>query len=148
MVLLLALRELDFHAKFTTMGVLKTRYYLSPEVPAPEKTLVSIIMIALLFVMYRFIRINFQNFLKGLKDREASAVNVALALLFAAGSKALDSNSASLHWFAALYHENPARSMQITEEVIELAVPLFILFGVYHLTKSYKQPESIQGCST
>jgi len=39
LVLLLGLRELDFHARFTTMGVFKTKYYLSPLVPAGRRRL-------------------------------------------------------------------------------------------------------------
>lgn len=138
MVLLLGLRELDFHSKFTTMGVLKSRYYLSPEVPVVEKTIVSVLMIALLIVAIRFLQLNYRKFLEGIKAREATAINAGLAIAIAVASKIMDSNSASMHWIAALYHDNPALSMQINEEVIELAVPLFFLLAVFHLTKNRK----------
>lgn len=135
LVLLLGLRELDFHSKFTTMGIFKSRYYLSPDVPQPEKGIVSILMILLIIVLIYFIRAHFPRFWNGLKKKECAAVNIGLALLFAIGSKGMDSISASLHWIAALYHENPARSMQINEEVIELAIPLFLLCALYHIAR-------------
>ncbi|WP_163338649.1 hypothetical protein [Desulfopila sp. IMCC35008] len=143
LVLLLGLRELDFHSKFTTMGIFKSRYYLSPDVPLPEKGIVSLLMILLVIVLVYFSRTHFPGFLDGLKKKESVAVNVGLALLFAIGSKGMDSISASLHWIAALYHENPARSMQINEEVIELAIPLFLLCAIYHLAGKRNVEKSI-----
>ncbi len=135
MVLLLCLRELDFHSRFTTMGIFKTRFYVSPEVPLPEKAIVSIVVLGLLAAVLVFIRQYWKNFFRGLQQKEASMIAVACGLSCAVCSKMLDSMS---HLFRPLcFWYNPAIMSRAIEETLELAIPLFFLVAIYY---SYKKP--------
>ena len=40
-IIMFGLRELDFHKKFTTMGIFKSKFYLSSQVPIIEKIIAS-----------------------------------------------------------------------------------------------------------
>lgn len=135
MVLLLGLRELDFHARFTTMGIFKTRYYISPEVPVGEKIIVSIIVIVIVVIAIRFLRQSGRKFLRTLRAGEIWAVCTALGIGFGIFSKILDSLAEPLRPVVALYHHNPPVSMHVTEELTELAIPLFFLLAAYHLSR-------------
>ena len=43
-VLLMGMRELDFHSRFTTMGVFKLRFFSSDTVPLSEKLIVTALL--------------------------------------------------------------------------------------------------------
>ena len=132
MVALLGLRELDYHSKFTTMGIMKTAYYISPKVPGTEKAIVSILVLIILCIAAHFVWTRWKSFLTALKAGDIAAVNLAMAIGFGIITKTLDSNSTSIRKVIALFHNDPRTSLRVVEETMELAIPLFILLAIYH----------------
>ncbi len=132
MVALLGLRELDFNSRFTSMGIFKTRYYISPEVPGTEKAIVSVLMLIILCIAVHFVWTRWHSFLTALKAGDSAAVNLAMAIGFGFITKILDSMSTSLRKVIALFHNDPRTSLRVVEESMELAIPLFILLAIYH----------------
>ena len=132
MVALLGLRELDLHSRFTTMGMMKTRYYISPEVPGTEKAIVSILVLIILCIVIHFVWTRWKSFLTALKAGDIAAVNLAMAIGFCIISKTLDNNSTSIRKVVALFHNDPRTWLRVVEETMELAIPLFILLAIYH----------------
>ena len=51
LIILFGLRELDFDKRFTTMGILKSKFYLSNSVPVTEK-LIGLLVIAILLYIF------------------------------------------------------------------------------------------------
>lgn len=140
MVVLLLLRELDMHARFTTMGVLKSRYYLSPDVPGDEKAVVSVVMIIILVIVLRFGWRNAPSFFRRLRSRHAPALAVAAALGTAVLSKTLDSLSGPIRQvLRPLYHDSKTY-LRVYEEIFELAIPLFILLALLYSAAPRKDP--------
>ncbi|MEE4312915.1 MAG: hypothetical protein V2J11_00350 [Desulfofustis sp.] len=136
MVALLLLRELDAHSRFTTMGVLKSRYYLSPDVPAGEKVVVSALMILILIVGLRFVWQSAPSFFRAVRRRQAAALAIAAAVGTAVVSKTLDSFSGPIrHVLRPLYHDSKTY-LRVYEEIFELAIPLFILLALLFFTAS------------
>ena len=131
-VLLLGLRELDFHARFTTMGVFKSRYYLSPEVPAGEKLIVSAIMVCLLVVVIRFLLRQYRPFIDALKEGREKAAVLALAIAAGILAKAMDSMSAPLRKVVGVIHSDPRTCLRVAEETVELAIPMLICLSIYY----------------
>lgn len=131
-ILLLGMREMDFHSKFTTMGVFKTRYYISPEVPMGEKAVVTIIMIGILYVAFRFVAANFKPFIFDLRNGRISSRMVAMAIGFGVVSKIFDSMSGPIRKVVAIFHSDPRTFLRGAEETLELAIPFFILLAIYH----------------
>ncbi len=137
MVLLLCLRELDFHSRFTTMGIFKTKFYVSPEVPLPEKAIVSIVVLGLLAAVLVFIRQYRKDFFRGLQKKDTSMIAVACGLGCAVLSKMLDSMS---HLFRPLFFwYNPAIMSRAIEETLELAIALFFLVAIYYFYKKHSR---------
>ncbi|MBE0583731.1 MAG: hypothetical protein IH612_08175 [Desulfofustis sp.] len=148
LVVLLLLRELDFHARFTTMGVLKSRYYLSPDVPAGEKTVVSVLMILILVVAGRFVWRNLPLFIHGLRHRQAAPLAVAAAIGMAVISKMLDSLSRPIrHLLEPLYHGSKTY-LRVYEEVFEMTIPLFILLAISFAVTNRRQSANHAGSGT
>lgn len=130
MVILLLLRELDVHARFTTMGVLKSRYYLSPDIPTDEKAVVSALMILILTVGLWFVWHSAPPLFRALRRRHAPALAVAAAIGTAVVSKTLDSLSGPIRFLLEpLYHDSKTY-LRVYEEIFELAIPLFILLAL------------------
>ncbi len=134
-VMLLGFRELDLHQEFTTMGILKSRYYISPDVPIVEKTISAIILILIVIITIKFIRTNFRSFIDGLKSGSAVAVHVAIGIGLMVFSKVWDGFAEPIRPLVRLFYNNPPVSMHITEEMAELAIPIFFLLTAYHYTK-------------
>ena len=133
MVALLGLRELDFHSRFTSMGVMKTEYYISPKVPGTEKAIVTFLVSIILCITIHFIWTRWRSFLTALKAGDVAAVNLAMAIGFCIITKTLDNNSTSIRKVIALFFDAPRYSLlRVVEETMELAIPLFILLAIYH----------------
>jgi len=133
MVALLGLRELDFHSRFTSMGVMKTVYYISPQVPGVEKAIVSALVLLILGVAVHFVWTRWRSFLAGLKAGDSAAISLGMAIGFGIISKTLDNNSTSIRKMIALFFGEPRYSLvRVVEETMELAIPLFILLAIYH----------------
>jgi len=132
LVLLLGLRELDFHARFTTMGVFKTKYYLSPLVPAGEKTIVSLLMVATLFIALRFVVANTGRFILALRQRQPAALALLAAFGYGLLGKGLDSLATPLERPIAWFSADPKLVLRTLEEFTELGVPLCILLALWY----------------
>ena len=133
MVALLGLRELDFHSRFTSMGIMKTEYYISPKVPGTEKAIVSALVLIILCIAIHFVWTRWTSFLTALKAGDTAAVNVALAIGFCIITKTIDNNSTFIRKTVAFFFTEPRYSFtRVVEETMELAIPLFILLAIYH----------------
>lgn len=125
-ILLLGLRELDFHARFTTMGMFKSRFFISPEVPVVEKTIVSLFIITLLLYAIIYFRRTWPEFKQAIRARRPWAISVLCAVGCVVLSKLLDGNSALFEIFQALVADTKILA-KTTEECLELFIPLFFL---------------------
>lgn len=134
-VLALALREADFHDRFTTMGIFKTRFYVSSEVPFSEKIIVSVIVLSLFAAVLLYIKTYGPQFMQALRRKDISAICVAIALALAGISKILDSYSGEINAFVISFlHLDSATVVTVSEEVLELGIPLFILLAICYGT--------------
>lgn len=135
LVFMLGLRELDFHVRFTTMGIFKTRFYISPEVPVTEKIIVSIIVIIMFAALYWYARKYGPNFMQNLRNRDNSAICIAITACLAGITKTLDRCSDEINgFFTTFLHLDSATVVRVSEETLELGIPLFILLAIYNLS--------------
>lgn len=130
-MLCLALRELDFHDRFTTMGIFKTRFYISDKVPVLEKCIVTVIVLVLLVALIRYVAACYRSYLSTLLQRKTSAICVALAVIFGVVAKTFDSLSSEINNFLGpLLHMDLVMLARMSEETLELGIPLFILLAI------------------
>lgn len=130
LVTLLALRELDFHTRFTTMGIFKTKFYISPEVPQVEKIVVSLLVLVLFLFLLAFIKHHFASFLCNLQQGKPVTVAIAFGIGSAVLSKIIDNMSELFHPLCFWY--DPVVMTRAIEEVLELAIPCFFMVAIYY----------------
>lgn len=130
-ILFLALRELDFHVRFTTMGIFKSRYYLSGDVPFGEKIIVTFIVSAMLITLIWFFSKHWKHLLSEIVKGKTWALSVATAIVLAVFTKMLDRLNSELSEFILKFTQIPTeRLFQISEEVLELGIPILLLLAI------------------
>lgn len=127
--LAMGLRELDFHDRFTTMGIMKSRFYISDTVPLQEKLIVILIVLILIWFIGRFLTKQFHPFRAALKKRDKAALLVLNGIIFTIISKIFDSI--------------PLLFIKIVEESMELAIPCFFLAALLLSVKLKEKKETV-----
>lgn len=131
--MLLALaRELGFHKAFTTMGIFKSRFYVSPDVPVIEKLAGAVVVFVLLYAVFRVSRY-FVPMLKQAYQGVTHSLFIFTAMGFSAVAKFLDMffrNFPSME----VYRDLLDNHMVFAEESLETAsYLLFILAPLAYL---------------
>jgi len=123
---LLGLRELDFHVRFTTMGIFKTKFFVSPQVPFSEKIIVTLFILSLIVYGVMYLR----RTLPGLKKDLLGGRPYAFSIIAAVGcifvSKLLDGNSKIFEVIFPMI-ENPSLLSRTMEECLEMFIPVFFI---------------------
>ncbi|MFN2355854.1 MAG: hypothetical protein ABR512_15205 [Desulfopila sp.] len=125
--LLLALRELDFHARFTTMGMFKIKFYLSPEVPFEEKIIVVLFNIAVISYGIAYLKKVTPGFLRALSARKIYAFSIICGLVCMVVSKLLDGNSEVFEFLLGMEEGDLGFYCVILEECLEMFIPIFFI---------------------
>lgn len=126
LLILFALREMDFHNRFTTMSLSKSRFYLSPEVDMTEKLIGGAVIALFLYCIYRLFRVEGRSWLTELKRGKACAYGVLFALTCIVVAKSLDGFARKLADFGILVSSQASSYASIFEEVLELGIPIMI----------------------
>jgi hypothetical protein len=125
-VLLLAmgLRELDFHDRFTTMGIMKTRFYISDTVPLIEKIIGAVVLLGLTWITVSFLLKHFRPFVTALRAGNKAVLLALHGIIFIIVSKFLD--------------PSPSLVICAIEETMEMAIPYFFLLAMFLSIKLQK----------
>lgn len=127
--LAMCLRELDFHAHFTTENITKTTLYLSPDVPLLEKLFGVSILAVVGLSFYALLKDQYRRFLSGLRRREPVSVAIAAAIGCAVVAKALDGAESNLGPLGI--HVSTTYTSMLFEEVLELGIPIFLSIAAF-----------------
>ncbi|WP_136796529.1 hypothetical protein [Desulfosediminicola ganghwensis] len=142
-VLCLGLRELDFHCRFTTMGIFKSRFFLSEKVPVNEKIIGSVIVLLMFFGLIWYTKAYYKRFMINLRNGQMASICIALAMGIAIFSKTLDRMSDQLNaLISSLLFIDPTTFIRILEETSELAIPFFILLAIMENRHGYQNRSS------
>ncbi|WP_274426640.1 hypothetical protein [Chelativorans sp. YIM 93263] len=125
----MCLRELDFHAHFTTDNITKTTLYLSPDVPLLEKLFGVSVLAVLGLSFYALLKDQYRPFVAGLRRGEPVSVAVAAAIGCAVVSKVLDGAESNLEPLGI--HISTTYTSTLFEEVLELGIPIFLCIAVF-----------------
>ena len=126
---LFAMRELDFQSRFTTMGILKTKYYVSPDVPILEKLVVIVCLVAIIWGGIQFVKLYARRFFDAALELHPGAICVGLAALLFAVSSTVDGIGRKALGFGIETDQYTRAFFQTLEEVSELGAPLFLILA-------------------
>lgn len=130
-MVLFALRELDFHSRFTSMNVSKIKFYLSPDVPVPEKLVGGAVVLWFFYAAYRLFRLEGRTWLDELLHRRACAYGVLFAMLCVVISKSLDGFARKLSALGLQVSAEAGTLASIFEEVLELGIPVMVGLAIF-----------------
>lgn len=134
-LLFLALREFDADKRFTTMGIFKSEFYLSPGVPWGEKALAVLFVGLLIWSFIELADRHGRRFLSGLRRFDSVAVCVALAVLLAGIAKTLDGAWRKLDLLGLDLGERGYLLAGSAEEILELGIPVTLtLAAIVHFS--------------
>ncbi|MBS9719124.1 hypothetical protein JYU29_00315 [Tianweitania sp. BSSL-BM11] len=127
--LAMCLREMDFHAHFTTYSITKTTLYVSPDVPIVEKLFGALVFILLGITAVALVNKYWRAFLAGLRQMQPVAMAVLAGAICAVLSKVLDGASSNLQVIGI--DVQPTYFSVVAEEVLELGIPMFFAIAVF-----------------
>jgi uncharacterized membrane protein len=128
-------RELDFHNRFTTLSITKKIFYLSPEVPLPEKGMAVILWLLILFILYRLSRKTIPILWRMLREKNPPSLMLLLGLAILPLSKMTDLLPDTLKRAGVFLQQDLVGSMSIFEEVLEMGIPYFLLVVLFHFAR-------------
>ncbi len=127
LIIMFGLRELDFHKKFTTMGIFKSKFYLSNEVPIFEKLTGLLIILFIVHIVITIFKNHSEDFIT--KIRSFSSIHIGALIIFLTliFSKTLDGLSRKLDLINIVIEKQTSKHVEVIEEVLELGIPLLII---------------------
>jgi hypothetical protein len=127
LIILFALRELDYDKAHFTHGVLKSRQYFSDLVGLPE-LLVSIVVLIFIFSVLLFIVLKERNnFIKGVINFRQSQLAVLTSIILVIVTKTIDGMERK---FGIDLSPSGERFALIVEEVGEMGIPIMFAIAI------------------
>ncbi|MBI3307777.1 MAG: hypothetical protein HYZ79_00205 [Candidatus Melainabacteria bacterium] len=136
LLIILGLRELDFHKAFTTMSISSTRYYLSPKVPVLEKLIVAPIVLFILIAIFFFLKKYTLAYIKNLINKTPLAIIIFPSFLLFMCSKLADSSLSMFRDASIAITPMMEKTAFIIEESFELGIPVFFIVGLLYLLET------------
>ncbi len=133
---LASMREMDLHKEWTTQSILKSRFYLDEITPIHEKTIGLLVVLFLLYALYKLIR-NTPSWVSGVFKFTPQAWTIGMGLGMLVFAKILDSMQ-RIFPFTKEFHEDNYAFSTLVEESFEMAGALFFLALAIMLTKTVR----------
>jgi hypothetical protein len=127
LIILFALRELDYDKAHFTHGVLKSRQYFSDLVGLPELLISIAVLIFILTVLILMIFRERNNFIKGVVDLKQSQLAVLASIILVIVTKTIDGMERK---FGIDLSPSGERFALITEEVGEMGIPIMFAIAI------------------
>ena len=142
-VLLLMFREMDFDKSFTTMGIFKSRFYKSSEVPLIEKLVAGVVIIFIIVIFFLLVRHYIRSVLSEAKRNLNAEWGVFIAIALAAISKlVLDGLPRKLGNIGLESSDIIKNYHGFLEEVLELGIPVTLLMALFCKLKDGEQADT------
>ena len=126
-LLIFAMRELDFQKKFTGISITRTKYYFHSDAALTAKLLSALIVISIIVLFILFIKKHSKGFYKNVQARKNWSLSVIAGLLSMFFAILLDSITRVLESLGIESVKHGHLLKNPLEELIELAIPFFFL---------------------
>jgi hypothetical protein len=127
LIILFALRELDYDKAYFTHGVLKSRQYFSDLVGFPELLISIVVLIFILTVLASIILRERNNFIKGVINFRQSQLAVLTSIILVIVAKTVDGMERK---FGIDLSPSGERFALIVEEVGEMGIPIMFAIAI------------------
>lgn len=130
--MLFGMRELDFDKRFTTIGVLKSKFYVSPLEPWHTKLIVIMLGLAVIMLIVMMVKNHLKALWESLRSGGALGSGVVLVLTMLVVSKSLDGLERKCIAIGLSVPHLLAKYSSVAEEIIELGIPVIMLLLFRH----------------
>ena len=139
-LLLFAMRELDFQKKFTGISITRTKYYFHSDASLSSKIFFGIIICGVILFLLSFLVRNAKPFFRAIYARAAWARSALAGLLSIFLANLVDSAPRLLDTFGVETFHKMSMYKTAAEELCELAIPFFLLNALllYGQSKFYE----------
>ena len=145
-LILMALRELDFDKSLTAEGILQLRLYTG-DVPLGHK-LIGVAVIALIVTCaVRLMRHNVKPWLLGLRQGRPTSWLVLLAGGFLVVAKSMDGFDRKLAGFGLSFEPELVQALGRSEELLELVMCMAIIQAVAYYRRPAEMIAQAQACA-
>jgi hypothetical protein len=141
-VVLMGLRELDFHSRFTSMGIFKARFYTTASISPVEKLIGFSVIAYLIWIAVALFRYHRRDFILEFKDRSLLSFCILGAACLVAVSKTLDGLSRKLKSIGVSLKDQDSMHFTALEEVMELGIPIALILS-FHIYFQRKQAAAL-----
>lgn len=129
-LLLLALRELDFQRSFTGISITRTKFYFSAQVPILIKVIGGCIALSMLSALMLLIARNTRSLVQGMRERKEWAFSAASGVILLPVALILDASLRFLEFFGIRASKEAHLAKTVFEEMTELAIPSLFLIAL------------------
>ena len=129
LLLVLVLREYDFHTRFTSMSITKLKFYISGEVPLHEKLPAVIVLCIVAWAILTLVRRYGRAFLAKLKKADPMCLAIAIAVVLIALSQAIDGIGRDFKMIGMPLGAAGKDRFEALEETLEFGVPIFFFIA-------------------
>jgi hypothetical protein len=126
-LLIFAMRELDFQKKFTGISITRTKYYFHSDAALTAKLLSALVVISIIVLFILFIKKHSMGFYKNVQARKNWSLSVIAGLLSMFFAILLDSITRVLESLGIESVKHGHLLKNPLEELLELAIPFFFL---------------------
>ena len=127
LIILFALRELDYDKAHFTHGILKSRQYFSDLVGLPELLISIVVLIFILTVLTLIVLKERNNFIKGVINLKQSQLAVLVSIILVIVTKTIDGMERK---FGIDLSPSGERFSLIVEEVGEMGIPIMFAIAI------------------
>ena len=140
--LAMAFRELDFDKRFTSTGVLKSKFIVAEDVGLTAKVIGMSAVLILLASVFIWARRHAREFFSGVFKLQASSWAAGFAMFFVLFTKSIDGLARKLEPFGIEVSTNIQLLAGRTEEIFELGIPITLLYAIFLYWRSFKAPQN------
>ena len=142
-LLICAARELDWHQKFTTRDIFKTRYYLDGEISLVEKSLSMVAITLFTVLVMRMLWSNWRIWKESFLDLRLPGIATTVAITSLISSKVMDSGLGTIRRAGFTVPVSLQHTLVGVEETCELVGPAIIMVLVIRLALQQCKPMSL-----
>lgn len=129
MLLLFALRELDFHTRFTAKSLSQWDFLISSRA-APSEKVIGLAVYFIVAVLLARLLVDSRLLLNAVRSRRPYAISTLSGIFLIPVSKLLDSTAKFLRKKGMEVNDDVFLTWQLLEEAFELAIPLLFLIAL------------------
>jgi uncharacterized membrane protein (DUF485 family) len=112
------------------MGIFKTRFYISNSVLLVEKIVGAMVILLLLYLIFKMVHCHSRDFLLGLKNYSIISLGIFIACVLIVVSKSLDGLCRKFNEFDVEIPNQICMHLTALEELLELGLPIILILTV------------------